>query len=183
MLMIMATFDHALRTRDLRELPLSEIFDAEAGESLGTDVLAELGAQLRERQDCLWGTTTVIPDETHWIFTTIGAYDGSFDWTEIDISVRSWRSESSRRPGASQRLWTVWVALEVACFCEPDHNIHRIEEQHFEVGSPSGLERACGAALAVVDSWLERELIPADQWRERAGLPLRPSGGHADGTS
>ncbi|MDQ1441659.1 MAG: hypothetical protein QOG97_1887, partial [Acidimicrobiaceae bacterium] len=63
--------------------------------------------------------------------------------------------------------------LDVACWCEPDHNIHRIQEVTFEVGSPAGLGQACASALSVLDGWIAEGLLPADSWRDRAGLPLR----------
>ncbi len=161
------------RSGPFAELPFTEVF-ASYGEdeaALGIPVLARFAEELSERQPSSWGTTTVVPADTAWIATTIGAYDEPSDWTEISVNIRSWSSR--RQPSQAQRLWRIWVSLEVACWCAPNHNIHRLHEVTFEAGSPEGLRRSGDATLAVVDGWTGDGLLPADMWRRRAGLPLR----------
>jgi hypothetical protein len=155
------------------ELPFDQVLDASGDnrEALGIGVLTSFASRLHERHLAGWYKTKVLPENTEWIGTTLGAYDGPSDWTEIDISVRSWRTQAAQ--GRSQRLWRLWATLDVACWCEPDHNIHRIQEVTFEVGSPAGLDQACASALSVLDGWIAEGLLPADSWRDRAGLPLR----------
>ena len=157
------------------ELPFAEIFDAQGEDdgALGVDVLASFAGMLHDREATDWSTGRVHPAEAIWAFTTIGSYDQPSDWTEVPVYVRSWATRVGKEPGPSQRLWRVWLSLEVACWCLPDHNIHRIHEVTLEAGAPEGLRRTCAAALMVVDGWLSEGLLPADMWRERAGLPLR----------
>ena len=157
------------------DLPLREIFGAgtEDENALGLPALSAFNDRLQARQESRWTASDVRSPDPRWISTTLGAYDEGSDWVEIDISVRSWRTVSSRELSAGQRLWTLWLSLEVACWCVPDHNMHPLQELKFEAGSSDGLATARAAAISVVDGWMTDGLLPADQWRRRAGLPLR----------
>jgi len=148
-------------------------FGARTGDGLALDELDQFAVALGERSTGPWSILPVLPGG-EWLCAAIRAADDPNDWVEIAVSVRSWRDPDveDERP---LRFWQIEVALEVACWCDRNHNIHRVQEHVLEAGSPAGVGRACATVLPMIDTRLAQGLLPADGWRSQAGLPPRAS--------
>jgi len=82
------------------------------------------------------------------------------DWTELDLDFR-WNWIGMRE---------VTATLDVACFCDEDHNVHQVEELALLAASYGALSAQLERAVEQVHTWLAGPLEPA-YWRDRAGLP------------
>lgn len=91
-------------------------------------------------------------------------HQGGGDWTEFALDV--WRGVEPLR--------VVTAAVEVACWCPEDHNMHAALEHEWTADNAEALVRAVEEALAALANWW-RQSTDADDWRRRAGLPPRGS--------
>ena len=66
----------------------------------------------------------------------------------------------------------VEVTVEVYCFCDANHTIHRAAEKEWIARSDTELRDVLTAAVSSAEAWSARGL-DADQWRARVGLPNR----------
>lgn len=158
----------------LSELPLADLFVAAEGEDFGLQVLLNLAEQLDRRQKRDWYIYNLVPADIRWLGRALDYFDDEpSDSVELEVGIRSWTTASLRKADSLQRLWRVRTSLEIACWCEPDHGVHAVQEVCKEVGSVDGLATACDSALDAIDGWLRDRALPADKWRLRAGLPTR----------
>ena len=66
----------------------------------------------------------------------------------------------------------VEVTVEVYCFCDANHNIHRTVEKEWIARSDTELRDVLTEAVTTAEAWSSLGL-DADQWRARVGLPNR----------
>jgi hypothetical protein len=95
--------------------------------------------------------------------TTITLSNRDSDWFELTLDV-SWCPEL-----------TVNAAVEVACWCPQDHNMHRVRESRRPVANRDELVEAFAAGTAMLMQVLDSGLFDPRPWRTEAGLPDAPS--------
>ena len=91
--------------------------------------------------------------------TTITLMSASADWLELALDL-AWRPEL-----------TVTAAVEVACWCPQDHNMHQVREAHWQVASRHDLVDAFAAGTAMLTDVLDTGPSEPRAWRALAGLP------------
>jgi hypothetical protein len=91
--------------------------------------------------------------------TTIALFASGLDWLELTLDV-AW----------SPQL-TVNAAVEVACWCPQDHNMHQVRAAHWPVTNGRDLVEAFAAATAMVTNVLDSGPFDPSAWRVAAGLP------------
>jgi hypothetical protein len=82
------------------------------------------------------------------------------DWVELALDI--WHS------GGNALLVT--AAVEVACFCPVDHNVHSAEDAEWTARSEGELLASLEVALGRLAAWSEDTAGPGT-WRSRAHLP------------
>jgi hypothetical protein len=92
--------------------------------------------------------------------TTLRLFDNLGDWLEIGLFI-----VREQRP----RL-TVSATIEVACWCEPDHNMHVVHSQEWLIGTAPALTEAFESATDSVVRWVGGSHDPLVR-RVAAGLP------------
>jgi hypothetical protein len=75
--------------------------------------------------------------------TTITLFNHGSDWLELTLDV-AWRPEL-----------TVNAAVEVACWCSPDHNMHQVREGHWPAAGADALVEAFAAGIAMLAGVLD----------------------------
>jgi hypothetical protein len=95
--------------------------------------------------------------------TTITLFSGGFDWLELTLDV-AWCPEL-----------TVNAAVEVACWCSQDHNMHQVRAEHWPVTNSHDLVQAFAAGTAMLTNVLDSGPFDPRAWRVEAGLPDAPS--------
>ena len=95
--------------------------------------------------------------------TAIRLFDTGFDWLELTLNV-GWCPEL-----------TVNAAVEVACWCSPDHNMHQVREEHWPVTNRHDLVEGFAATTAMLTDVLDSGPFDPSPWRVEAGLPDAPS--------
>lgn len=94
--------------------------------------------------------------------TTITLFNQGSDWLELTLDV-GWRPEL-----------TVNAAVEVACWCSPDHNMHQVRESHWPVAGTEELVEAFAAGVTMLADVLDSGPFEPGPWRLDAGLPDAP---------
>ena len=92
--------------------------------------------------------------------TTLTLFNNLSDWLELAICV-----VRERRP-----TLTVSAAVEVACWCHPDHNMHSVRRKEQLVGTAAAMTEAFESAAASVRRWAAGSHDPLVH-RTAAGLP------------
>jgi hypothetical protein len=92
------------------------------------------------------------------------------DWLEIWLDIE---------PSSVPDMLAIYTAIEVACWCPTDHNMHAVHEQHWLAASGPALATAFETAIAAVRSWAADSQDP-NHYRQRAGLPEPPSSDSLD---
>ncbi|WP_200211071.1 hypothetical protein [Micromonospora coerulea] len=92
---------------------------------------------------------------------TVSVVDTGQDWLELSLQVAI----------DTPSLLEVAAAVEVACWCTNDHNMHAVERWEWLVGSGSALARSFDAAIQKITRWLATGPREPDAWRDQAGLP------------
>ncbi|NYF56519.1 hypothetical protein [Micromonospora purpureochromogenes] len=92
---------------------------------------------------------------------TVSVVDTGQDWLELSLQVAF----------DTPSLLEVAAAVEVACWCTNDHNMHAVERREWLVGSGPALARSFDAAIHKITRWLATGPSEPDPWRDRAGLP------------
>ena len=92
--------------------------------------------------------------------TTLTLFNNLSDWLELELCV-----VREQRP----RL-TVSATIEVACWCDPDHNMHVVRSQERLVGTATALTEAFESAADAVVRWVGESHDPLVH-RAAAGLP------------
>ena len=92
--------------------------------------------------------------------TTVTLFNNGSDWLELALCV-----VPEQRP----RL-TVSATIEVACWCEPDHNMHVIRSEEHLVGTAAALVDAFESAANTLARWSGEGTDP-NAYRTAAGLP------------
>jgi hypothetical protein len=69
---------------------------------------------------------------------------------------------------------TVNAAVEVACWCAPDHNVHQVREGHWPATTTEELVEAFDAGIAILAGALDSGQFDPRSWRHDAGLPDAP---------
>ena len=105
------------------------------------------------------------PSSDLLIYTAILPYDTGVDWLELALDI-AW--------DVSPRL-VVNTAVEVACWCSPDHNVHPISQAKWRVATASELAEVFAAATTLMKGWLRDGPHNPDAWRSRVGLPNPPN--------
>jgi hypothetical protein len=92
--------------------------------------------------------------------TTLTLFNNLSDWLELALCV-----VREQRP----RL-TVSATIEVACWCDPDHNMHVLRREEWLVGTATALTATFESAAAAVVRWAGESHDPLVH-RAAAGLP------------
>lgn len=92
---------------------------------------------------------------------TVSLVNTGEDWLELSLLVAF----------DTPSLLEVAAAVEVACWCRDDHNMHVIERREWVVGSGPALARSFASALQEITRWLATGQREPDPWRDGAGLP------------
>ena len=104
------------------------------------------------------------PVASHIQFVVVGTslrlFWSASDWLELALSVA--REESPRL--------TVSATIEVACWCDPDHNMHVVRSEERLVGTAAALTEAFESAADAVVRWAGESHDPLVV-RAAAGLP------------
>jgi hypothetical protein len=104
------------------------------------------------------------PGMTHLVLSTsIGMFGTTVDWLELSVNV-GW----SDRP-----FLGVSAAVEVACWCAVDHNMHAVRNFEWLAGHADALVVAFESATESVVGWSSGPRDP-NAWRTVAGLPQPP---------
>jgi hypothetical protein len=109
-----------------------------------------------------------IPSERRYLLlvdATITLFNTGLDWLELTLDI-AWRPEL-----------TVTSAVEVACWCPQDHNMHQVRESHRQVPSCRDLVDAFAAGTAMLMDTLNSGFSDPRAWRARAALPDAPAAG------
>lgn len=93
---------------------------------------------------------------------TITLFNQGADWLELMLDL-AWRPQL-----------TVNAAVQVGCWCSPDHNMHQVREGHWPVTDPSDLVEAFTAGTAMLAGVLDSGRFDPRIWRLEAGLPDAP---------
>jgi hypothetical protein len=92
--------------------------------------------------------------------TTLTLFNNFSDWLELALCL-----VREQRP----RL-TVSATIEVACWCDPDHNMHVVRSEERLVGTATALTEAFESAADAVVRWAGENRDPLVH-RTAAGLP------------
>ncbi|GAB3179011.1 hypothetical protein GCM10027259_26730 [Micromonospora palomenae] len=118
-----------------------------------------------------WYPATAVPPTEHdrgishlLLDTTVTVYNAGVDWLELTLDI-AWSPASNL---------VVNAAVEVACWCAQDHNMHPVREVRWEVATAGELVEAFAAAAATVKGWLNTGPHDPSTWRRQAGLPDAP---------
>ncbi len=95
--------------------------------------------------------------------TTITLVNTGDDWLELTLDI-AWRPKL-----------TVNAAVEVACWCPQDHNMHQVRQAHWQVASHPNLVDSFTAGAAMLTDVLDSGPFEPRAWRLRAGLPDAPA--------
>jgi hypothetical protein len=96
--------------------------------------------------------------------TTITLYDTRDDWLELALDI-AWL--------APPKL-TVNAAVEVACWCPQDHNMHQVRTARWHAINSHELVEAFAAGTAMLLDVLATGPFDPRHWRVQAGLPDAP---------
>lgn len=97
--------------------------------------------------------------------TILTLHSTGTDWLEIWLDIE---------PASVPDMLAVYTAIEVACWCPTDHNMHAVHEQHWLAASGPAIATAFETAITAVRSWATNSQDP-NHYRRRAGLPEPPS--------
>lgn len=86
------------------------------------------------------------------------------DWLELALDV-AWRAPTEL---------TVNAAVEVACWCPQDHNMHQVREAVWQVNSSRELVDGFAAGVAMLVEVLDSGPFSPSPWRVQLGLPDAP---------
>lgn len=89
----------------------------------------------------------------------ITLFDTGVDWLELTIDI-GWVPEL-----------TVSAAVEVACWCPQDHNMHQVRNASWPVANRHDLVEGFAAATAMLAGVLDSDPPGPRAWRRAAGLP------------
>jgi hypothetical protein len=96
--------------------------------------------------------------------TTITLYDTRDDWLELTLDI-AWLAS----PGL-----TVNAAVEVACWCPQDHNMHQVRTAQWHAANSHELVEAFAAGTAMLVNVLATGPFDPRPWRVQADLPDAP---------
>lgn len=96
--------------------------------------------------------------------TTITLYKTRDDWLELTLDI-AWL--------VPPKL-TVDAAVEVACWCPQDHNMHQVRQEQWHAVNSNELAEAFAAGAAMLLDVLGSGPSEPHPWRVQAGLPDAP---------
>ena len=96
--------------------------------------------------------------------TTITLYNTRDDWLELTLDI-AWP--------APPKL-TVDAAVEVACWCPQDHNMHQVRQAQWHAVDSHELVEAFAAGAAMLMDVLASGPFEPHPWRVQVGLPDPP---------
>jgi hypothetical protein len=99
--------------------------------------------------------------------TTITLFDTRDDWLELTLDI-AWTAPSKL---------TVNAAVEVACWCPQDHNVHQVRATRWHPANSRELVKAFAAATAMLADVLATGPFDPHSWRALADLPDTPGTG------
>lgn len=94
--------------------------------------------------------------------TTLTLFNNLSDWLELALVLWVVREQRPRL--------TVSATIEVACWCDPDHNMHVVRSEEWLVGTATALTEAFESAAGAVVRWAGEGRDPLVH-RAAAGLP------------
>jgi hypothetical protein len=92
---------------------------------------------------------------------TVTLMNTGVDWLQLTLDI-AWRTP--------ERL-TVNAAVEVACWCSTDHNMHRVREAQWLVNSTAELLEGFTAGTAMLSDVLDSGPYEPGPWRTASHLP------------
>jgi hypothetical protein len=96
--------------------------------------------------------------------TTVTLYDTGDDWLELSLDV-AWLAPAEL---------TVSAAVEVACWCLENHNMHQVRHGRWHVADSDELVEAFAAGTAMLIEVLASGPLQPHPWRVQGGLPDVP---------
>ena len=99
--------------------------------------------------------------------TTITLYNRRDDWLELTLDI-AWLAASTL---------AVSAAIEVACWCSKNHNMHQVRQGRWHVANTYELTEAFAAGVAMLMAVLVSGPMEPHPWRVQAGLPDAPDTG------
>jgi hypothetical protein len=156
--------------RTIDDVPLSDVlpddYVAGAGELRRLARALELHRAAAGRIQWWWfpehSTPPSVPTERDYrlLFdTAITLFSTGYDWLALTLDV-AWCPEL-----------TVNAAVEVACWCYPDHNMHQVREEQWPVTNSHDLVEGFAAGTAMLMNFLDSGPFHPSPWRIEAGLP------------
>src|SRR5215469_5320621 len=106
-------------------------------------------------------------DREHYLLltdTTTTLYNTRDDWLELTLDI-AWIAPSKL---------TVNAAVEVACWCPQDHNMHQVRTTRWHPANSRELVEAFAAATAMLADVLATGPFDPHPWRVQADLPDGP---------
>jgi len=94
----------------------------------------------------------------------ITLYSTGEDWLELALDV-GWLAPA---------MLTVSAAVEVACWCPQDHNMHPARTARWHAADSLQLVQAFATGTAMLMEVLDTGPFDPDSWRVQAGLPAAP---------
>jgi hypothetical protein len=155
-------------------VPLSELLPAGFGraEQRLRDLARRLEAHpAAERMAWFWHPEHVDPPAALaedlrqvLLWAAITLYNTRDDWLELSLSI-SWRDAGQL---------TAYAAVEVACWCAENHNMHPVRDLDRDVDDDLDLGDAFAAGVKMLTTVLDEGPFEPQPWRQAAGLELRP---------
>ena len=96
--------------------------------------------------------------------TTITLYNTGDDWLELSLDI-AWLAPAQL---------TVNAAVEVACWCLENHNMHQVRHERWLVVDSQELVEAFAAGAAMLIEVLASGPVEPHPWRVKGGLPDVP---------
>jgi hypothetical protein len=160
-------------TNSINQVPLSDVLPRDHAAAAGQ--LSRLAHKLEahpmaaERIQWHWypehNTKPAMPTGRGYhllVDTTITLFNQGHDWLELTLDV-AWRPEL-----------TVNAAVEVACWCPTDHNMHQVRESRWPATGTEELAEAFAAGITMLTGVLDSGPFDPRPWRLDAGLPDAP---------
>jgi hypothetical protein len=104
-------------------------------------------------------------DSPHVLGTSLQLYESALDGDWLELGLDVWKNEGP--------FVSVTATIEVACWCDTDHNMHAVQRAEWSASTPQALVEAFNTAALSVIRRIEGPRDPRDM-RTRAGLPNPP---------
>ncbi|SNY53808.1 hypothetical protein [Paractinoplanes atraurantiacus] len=148
-------------------VPLHEVLPPGFARAEGR--LREIGSKLErhhsaDRVSWHWYPEPLDASQRILVRVTITLYNTRDDWLELTLYLA----------GREDGHLVVESAVEVACWCEENHNMHPVRDFGRDVEDDFELADAFAAGAKMLTAVLNEGPFEPQPWRVAAGLPIRP---------